>query len=204
MHLVITSIVLFPPLSILAYFTFNPTSFHSYLIWRISTQLDFVIRTHTYKAPLLHCLFFCLLMHRVNKVHHHRRRWCQRAVGGAVTSTRVGGGWGCHRQGIRCVVDGGWWMVVCGLWLCGRMHCLTCEYSLVVINKLKNKKKMHLGLETCWSQAPLVTSPSPASTRPKGWFYAIVWAFFLLSVLWHVVVVVVNHHWVMLQCVHGL
>ena len=79
------------------------------------------------------------------------------------------------------VVDGGWWMVDGGSWLCGRMHRLTCEYSLVVINKLKNKKKTHLGLETCWSRAPLVaSSPFPASTRPKRWFYAIVWAFFFV------------------------
>ena len=60
MHLVMTSIVLFPPLSILFYFAFSPTLFCSYLIWRISTQLDFVIRTHTYKAPCcIVCFFVC-------------------------------------------------------------------------------------------------------------------------------------------------
>ena len=69
-HLVVTSIVLFPPLSIPTYFAFSPTPFHSYLIWRISTQLDFVIRTHTYKAPLSHCLLFfvCSCIERTKRI----------------------------------------------------------------------------------------------------------------------------------------
>ena len=55
------------PFSILSYFAFSPTLFHSYLIWHISASLTLWLG-HTYKAPV--ALFvFCLLMHRANEVH---------------------------------------------------------------------------------------------------------------------------------------
>ena len=72
-HLVITSIILFPPFSILSYFAFSPTSFCSYLIWRISASLTLWLGP-TYKAPCC-IVFFCLLVHRANEalqhIHHH-------------------------------------------------------------------------------------------------------------------------------------